>query len=108
MLTDICIVYVGYVSWHYKHFTAIAVWYKKGCLKEQRPYGRKGNNTGKRKQKRKRFCDKPLHKNTNHEKGLCIYEEGHKETACHCHQLEVEDSESSCQQDVFELEAQEI
>lgn len=47
--------------------------------------------------------------NSTHEKEMCIYEEGHKESGCHCHRLEVDqDSESNYQQGIFDPEAQNI
>lgn len=44
----------------------------------------------------------------NTDKTICIYEEGHKETGCHCHSLEIEESESDCRWEAFEKEGKEM
>ena len=51
-------------------------------------------------------CDKPF--KVNIDKAICIYKEGHEETGCHCHTLEVEESESDNHWQAFEKEEEEM
>ena len=44
----------------------------------------------------------------NIDKAICIYKEGHEETGCHCHTLEVEESESDNRWQAFKKEEEEM
>ena len=60
----------------------------------------------KQKLKSSFHCDKPY--KVDIDKAICIYKEGHEETGCHCHTLEIEESEPDNRWQTFEKEKEEM
>ena len=60
----------------------------------------------KQKLKSSFHCDKPY--KVDIDKAICIYKEGHEETGCHCHTLEIEESEPDNRWQTFEKEEEEM